>query len=680
MGVLKRFNGVGYEVVGVPLDVAMSPQTIGYAEVQSNQSGITADTDINGLSVTVTVPAGRRIRLSTRVYVTSTVATDEAVVRINEGAVQLTEERSIVDAAKLFTPEVIISPSAGTHTYKVILGRFAGSGSLTSNAWSGGPIYLLVEDITGSTLPYQPSSVPVGRLGYAERNDAAPVSIAAGPVDLLSVNVVVPAGRTLKVSAFACTGVGTAGHNEVQILMDGVVLNRSHFGAQAAGQIATHTPSFIISPSAGAHNFVLQSDNAVAGTMYSDAGNETMLLVEDVSPTPAAANTAPSSTLAYVEATTSQGSITTETDLTGLSATISVPAGRRIRITAHAYPNSTVADDTAKLWIKEGSTYLQSGERTLRKTTNADSVDASVILSPSAGTHTYKLSMLRQSGSGTITNNASTDSPSYILIEDITGGTLPQFSGAGLPSSTLGYAQITANQAGITSEVDVAGLSVTVTVPANRRIKITAYSGSVGSTVANDVARLSIKEGSTLMQLAQETCRGSFDPSILAEWIGIPSAGTHTYKVTAARLTGTGTITVGADAQYPAFILVEDITGVGIPGHTHHQLMEDTGWITPSFENGWINYDAAAYQPARYRKVGNIVYISGLVKNGTPNQTIFTLPVGFRPLRNLHFATAAGAAFAILEIKGENGSPAGAVHHNTGATSWYSIECSFMVG
>lgn len=56
----------------------------------------------------------------------------------------------------------------------------------------------------------------------------------------------------------------------------------------------------------------------------------------------------------------------------------------------------------------------------------------------------------------------------------------------------------------------------------------------------------------------------------------------------------------------------------------------DSGWIYPTLENGWSNRTTNA-SPARYRKIGNVVYIAGSITGGTFNSTIFTLPAGFRP-------------------------------------------------
>lgn len=88
----------------------------------------------------------------------------------------------------------------------------------------------------------------------------------------------------------------------------------------------------------------------------------------------------------------------------------------------------------------------------------------------------------------------------------------------------------------------------------------------------------------------------------------------------------------------------------------------DTAWHyvgqagQPAFENGWSNYDTA-WQPIRYRKDAlGYVTIEGLAKGGT-NNTIFTLPVGFRVAQTpvggqgLIFAVAATDAFGRIDVK-----------------------------
>jgi hypothetical protein len=64
-------------------------------------------------------------------------------------------------------------------------------------------------------------------------------------------------------------------------------------------------------------------------------------------------------------------------------------------------------------------------------------------------------------------------------------------------------------------------------------------------------------------------------------------------------------------------------------------------WQAPTFQNSWENYEVAGtWIPAAYRKgMDGRVTIRGLVKHAgaTGTSTIFTLPIGFRPSKQLVF-------------------------------------------
>jgi len=155
------------------------------------------------------------------------------------------------------------------------------------------------------------------------------------------------------------------------------------------------------------------------------------------------------------------------------------------------------------------------------------------------------------------TNDASFNDGTGIGTNAITGASLAT------TAITLGYAAITASigpTAAATADADLTGLSVTVTVPAGgRRIKITGYisdyeqSGGVGTTYGV----VKVKESTTVLATA------AMNPSAVLPntWTVIssfvPTAGSHTYKLSHAN-NGTGpTYTYGASATSPSFILVE---------------------------------------------------------------------------------------------------------------------------
>jgi hypothetical protein len=58
-----------------------------------------------------------------------------------------------------------------------------------------------------------------------------------------------------------------------------------------------------------------------------------------------------------------------------------------------------------------------------------------------------------------------------------------------------------------------------------------------------------------------------------------------------------------------------------------------SGGSAASFQNSWGNF-GSGYQPARYCRIGSRVYIEGAISGGTIATTMFTLPVGFRPVNS----------------------------------------------
>jgi hypothetical protein len=120
----------------------------------------------------------------------------------------------------------------------------------------------------------------------------------------------------------------------------------------------------------------------------------------------------------------------------------------------------------------------------------------------------------------------------------------------------LGYTQVTANQTGITTEVDLTSLSVTVTVPAGgRRIRITGYA-LVSNTGAAGRTTMHIKESTTYIQkFSVMNAVASSEATVKPQGILVPSAASHTYKLSME--TTAGTTNTIASATTPAYILVE---------------------------------------------------------------------------------------------------------------------------
>lgn len=138
--------------------------------------------------------------------------------------------------------------------------------------------------------------------------------------------------------------------------------------------------------------------------------------------TEARLDTLPRGWLGYAEVTAAQTLTNTavETDMTGLTVTVTVGTNRRIRISAQGVLSRTVADGVTVGRIKEGGTELNRwAQHSPSATTEFDNATGAAVLTPTAGSHTYKLTLQRFSGTGNVTLNAAATNPAFILVEDI---------------------------------------------------------------------------------------------------------------------------------------------------------------------------------------------------------------------------------------------------------------------
>jgi hypothetical protein len=126
-------------------------------------------------------------------------------------------------------------------------------------------------------------------------------------------------------------------------------------------------------------------------------------------------------TLGYAQLTATQTPITTVVDVTNCAVTVFVAPSRRIRITGQGPAQSTVAGDHSLGRIKEGATNLGVWYYLTHQVVTRDTnQNGSVVLTPSAGSHTYKLTMERAgAASGDISIAATATNPAFILVEDI---------------------------------------------------------------------------------------------------------------------------------------------------------------------------------------------------------------------------------------------------------------------
>lgn len=73
-------------------------------------------------------------------------------------------------------------------------------------------------------------------------------------------------------------------------------------------------------------------------------------------------------------------------------------------------------------------------------------------------------------------------------------------------------------------------------------------------------------------------------------------------------------------------------------------------WTAPTFTNSWVNF-GGGYRTAGYCKTANgRVHLRGMVKTGTLNTTVFTLPVGCRPTEREVFVVNANGVFGRVDV------------------------------
>lgn len=127
--------------------------------------------------------------------------------------------------------------------------------------------------------------------------------------------------------------------------------------------------------------------------------------------------------------------------------------------------------------------------------------------------------------------------------------------------------------------------------------------------------------------------------------LAIPNLHLRQAEVTAYDAgTGTCTIKLAASSvelsEISSFIPVVDGDIVWVAEQGTSLIVVDyveTGWHEigsggePAFQNSWVNV-GGSYDTAAFCKIGGITFIKGSVKTGTLGTTVFTLPVGYRPL------------------------------------------------
>lgn len=126
-------------------------------------------------------------------------------------------------------------------------------------------------------------------------------------------------------------------------------------------------------------------------------------------------------TLGYAQITSNfTTTSTTAVQVTGLTATVTIPAGgRRVKITGYTSSNGSGGISQMSIW--DGTV----GSGTQLQTFNSPTAGASgaliqAVVTPTAGSKTYNIGVLTTSGTSTIAADAAgTTSPAFILVETI---------------------------------------------------------------------------------------------------------------------------------------------------------------------------------------------------------------------------------------------------------------------
>lgn len=126
----------------------------------------------------------------------------------------------------------------------------------------------------------------------------------------------------------------------------------------------------------------------------------------------------------------------------------------------------------------------------------------------------------------------------------------------------LAIAQVDFNQGSINPIANLAGLSVGATIPANRRIRVSAFNAGMTSSAGPEAWAVEIREGGGVISarfIDIVDSLGRITGGGVTTWDGTPAPGAHTYYLTLSRSTGTGTGTNIASGSAQSRISIEDL-------------------------------------------------------------------------------------------------------------------------
>lgn len=133
-----------------------------------------------------------------------------------------------------------------------------------------------------------------------------------------------------------------------------------------------------------------------------------------------------------------------------------------------------------------------------------------------------------------------------------------------LPQGIVGFNQLTSDSSATSAGTVLDVLSATAFTPisSTRLIKITVQWRSITTTVSLDIYELYIREGSTLLNSQNHRMTAAsvgHEGGTMVHYIDSPTAASHTYKLSIARVAGTGSGTIQGSSFHPIQIICEDM-------------------------------------------------------------------------------------------------------------------------
>lgn len=304
----------------------------------------------------------------------------------------------------------------------------------------------------------------------------------------------------------------------------------------------------------------------------------------------------------------------------------------------------------------------------------AAAITASVItlngLAPATGAGTL---------GGTTTNNAATAShthaidahstPGGIADRILKTGTSGLLTLAALTVSTftLGSAVLTASVSGSIAlgAATLTGSTINDATIAGHTHFVDAYSAP--GTTANRILKTGTSGAVTLATLTTTSLTTTNltlgAAALTASVSGAVAVGAGTLSGSSTSNTGVAAHTHLVDSYATPGTTADRLIKTGASGLVTLASLTVTGTFIPpaptwtdastlmtAAGNGWVDFGGGVFAEAAYTKDAlGWVHLRGLVKSGTINTTIFTLPVGFRPAQQCIFATAAANAANVYQ-------------------------------